>query len=71
MVVEFMLNSDINLSWNNILTSQLVQAAVIIQFDGGPNNYLLWQLRRTRIPNVPYIIDTPMGISAMKIFSFV
>ncbi|MCV9932548.1 MBL fold metallo-hydrolase [Flavobacterium sp. LS1R47] len=31
--------------------------------------YLLWQLKREdRIPNIPYIIDTPMGISALEIF---
>ncbi len=32
--------------------------------------YLLWQLKKeNRIPNIPYIIDTPMGISALDIFS--
>lgn len=32
--------------------------------------YLLWQLKKEdRIPNIPYIIDTPMGISALKIFT--
>lgn len=32
--------------------------------------YLLWQLKKEdRIPNIPYIIDTPMGISALDIFS--
>ncbi|WP_370566795.1 MBL fold metallo-hydrolase RNA specificity domain-containing protein [Flavobacterium sp. GP15] len=31
--------------------------------------YLLWQLKQEkRIPNVPYIIDTPMGINALNIF---
>ncbi|MFT3796447.1 MBL fold metallo-hydrolase [Flavobacterium sp.] len=31
--------------------------------------YLLWQLRKEqRIPDVPYIIDTPMGISVFEIF---
>jgi metallo-beta-lactamase family protein len=31
--------------------------------------YLLWQLKREdRIPNMPYIIDTPMGVSALEIF---
>lgn len=32
--------------------------------------YLLWQLKKeARIPNVPYIIDTPMGISTLEIFT--
>lgn len=32
--------------------------------------FLLWQLRKEkRIPEVPYIIDTPMGISALNVFS--
>lgn len=31
--------------------------------------YLIWQLKREdRIPNIPYIIDTPMGISVLDIF---
>ena len=32
--------------------------------------FLLWQLKEEgRIPNIPYIIDTPMGINALDIFS--
>lgn len=32
--------------------------------------YLLWQLKEEgRIPSIPYIIDTPMGISVLDIFS--
>ncbi len=32
--------------------------------------YLLWQLKQEgKIPNIPYIIDTPMGINALDIFS--
>jgi metallo-beta-lactamase family protein len=32
--------------------------------------FLLWQLKEeNRIPNIPYIIDTPMGINALDIFS--
>jgi metallo-beta-lactamase family protein len=31
--------------------------------------YLLWQLKlEDRIPNIPYVIDTPMGISVLDIF---
>src|SRR5690606_28567886 len=31
--------------------------------------YLLWQLKKeNRIPDVPYILDTPMGISVLEIF---
>ena len=32
--------------------------------------YLIWQLKTEgRIPNVPYILDTPMGASVLNIFS--
>lgn len=32
--------------------------------------YLLWQLKKeNRIPNIPYIIDTPMGISVLELFA--
>lgn len=32
--------------------------------------YLLWQLKEEgKIPNIPYIIDTPMGISVLEIFA--
>ncbi|MFM9987138.1 MBL fold metallo-hydrolase RNA specificity domain-containing protein [Flavobacterium sp.] len=32
--------------------------------------YLLWQLKEeNKIPNIPYIIDTPMGISVLDIFA--
>ncbi len=31
--------------------------------------YLLWQLKEeSKIPNIPYVIDTPMGISVLEIF---
>lgn len=31
--------------------------------------YLIWQLKKQeRIPNIPYIIDTPMGISVLDVF---
>ena len=31
--------------------------------------YLLWQLKKEdRIPNIPYIIDTPMGIDVLHLF---
>ena len=31
--------------------------------------YLLWQLKQeNKIPNIPYVIDTPMGISVFDIF---
>lgn len=32
--------------------------------------YLLWQLKiENRIPSIPYIIDTPMGISVLEVFT--
>jgi metallo-beta-lactamase family protein len=31
--------------------------------------YLLWELKtENRIPNIPYILDTPMGISVLQLF---
>ena len=31
--------------------------------------YLIWQLKKeNKIPNIPYIIDTPMGISVLDVF---
>jgi len=31
--------------------------------------YLLWQLKKeARIPEIPYVIDTPMGISVLQVF---
>jgi len=31
--------------------------------------YLLWQLKEEgRIPNIPYVVDTPMGISMLELF---
>jgi metallo-beta-lactamase family protein len=32
--------------------------------------YLLWQLKEeNKIPNIPYVIDTPMGISVLDVFA--
>lgn len=33
--------------------------------------YLVWQLKNENaIPSMPYVVDTPMGISALEIFTF-
>jgi len=60
--LEQHINCTISVGGTVIIPSFAVERAQTIM-------YLLWQLKEEkRIPNIPYIIDTPMGISAMKIF---
>jgi metallo-beta-lactamase family protein len=60
--LEQHINCTISAGGTVIIPSFAVERAQTIMF-------LLWQLKEEqRIPNVPYIIDTPMGISAMNIF---
>lgn len=61
--LETYINNTIEKGGTIIIPSFAVERAQSIMF-------LLWQLRKEdRIPNVPYIFDTPMGISALKVFS--
>ncbi|CAM3979919.1 MBL fold metallo-hydrolase RNA specificity domain-containing protein [Flavobacterium weaverense] len=60
--LEKYINNAIDEGGTVIIPSFAVERAQTIMF-------LLWQLKQeNRIPNVPYIIDTPMGISALEIF---
>ncbi|MCK8142026.1 MBL fold metallo-hydrolase [Flavobacterium sp. I-SCBP12n] len=60
--LEKYVNHTINSGGTVIIPSFAVERAQTIM-------YLLWQLKQEkRIPNVPYIIDTPMGINALNIF---
>ena len=64
--VKLLLETYINTTYSKggtvIIPSFAVERAQTIM-------YLLWQLKEEdRIPNIPYIIDTPMGISVLEIF---
>ena len=60
--LEMYINNTINVGGTVIIPSFAVERAQVIM-------YLLWQLKQEkRIPDVPFIIDTPMGISALNIF---
>ncbi|SFE23611.1 MBL fold metallo-hydrolase RNA specificity domain-containing protein [Flavobacterium xueshanense] len=61
--LEIYINNAVDKGGTIIIPSFAVERAQTIM-------YLLWQLREEdRIPNIPYIIDTPMGINALNIFS--
>lgn len=61
--LETYINNAVDKGGTIIIPSFAVERAQTIM-------YLLWQLREEdRIPNIPYIIDTPMGINALNIFS--
>jgi metallo-beta-lactamase family protein len=61
--LEMYINNTVEKGGTVIIPSFAVERAQSIM-------YLLWQLKKEdRIPNIPYIIDTPMGISALDIFS--
>ena len=64
--VKLLLETYINNAYHNggtvIIPSFAVERAQTIM-------YLIWQLKQEdKIPNMPYIIDTPMGISMLDIF---
>jgi metallo-beta-lactamase family protein len=61
--LETYVNNTIKKSGTVIIPSFAVERAQTIM-------YLLWQLKEEgKIPNIPYVIDTPMGINALTIFS--
>jgi metallo-beta-lactamase family protein len=61
--LEMIINTTINRGGNVVIPSFAVERAQTIM-------YLLWQLRlQNRIPDIPYIIDTPMGIKVLDIFN--
>jgi metallo-beta-lactamase family protein len=61
--LEIYINNTVQKGGTIIIPSFAVERAQTVM-------YLLWQLKEEgRIPNIPYIIDTPMGISALGIFA--
>lgn len=61
--LEMYINNTVQKRGTIIIPSFAVERAQMIM-------YLLWQLKvEGRIPNIDYIIDTPMGISVLDIFS--
>ncbi len=62
LLLETYINASFSSGGTVIIPSFAVERAQTIM-------YLLWQLKEeNRIPNIPYIIDTPMGISMLQIF---
>ena len=60
--LEIYINNTVAKNGTVIIPSFAVERALSIM-------YLLWQLKlEGRIPDIPYIIDTPMGISVLDIF---
>lgn len=60
--LEMYINNTIKNGGTVIIPSFAVERAQMVM-------YLLWQLREEdKIPNVPYVIDSPMGVSAFEIF---
>ncbi len=61
--VEKIINTTISRGGNVIIPSFAVERVQTVM-------YLIWQLRlQNRIPNVSYIIDTPMGIRVLDVFN--
>ena len=60
--LESIINNTVNRNGNVVIPSFAVERVQTMM-------YLIWQLRKQdRIPNIKYIIDTPMGISVLDIF---
>lgn len=60
--LESYINNTVQQGGTVILPSFAVERAQSVM-------YLLWQLRKAdRIPDIPYVIDTPMGISVLDVF---
>ena len=61
--LEAYINNTVQKGGTVIIPSFAVERAQTIM-------YLLWQLKEeNKIPNIPYVIDTPMGISVLDVFS--
>ncbi len=62
MELEMYINNTFRNGGTTIIPSFAVERAQSLMF-------LLWQLQKeNKIPNIPYIIDSPMGVSAFNIF---
>lgn len=61
--LEMYINNTVQKGGTIIIPSFAVERAQTVM-------YLLWQLKQEgKIPDIPYIIDTPMGISALEIYA--
>ncbi|GGD13856.1 MBL fold metallo-hydrolase [Flavobacterium orientale] len=61
--LENIINETVAKGGNLIIPSFAVERAQTLM-------YLLWQLKKqNRIPDIPYIIDTPMGIKVIDVFN--
>ncbi|MFN3753432.1 MBL fold metallo-hydrolase RNA specificity domain-containing protein [Flavobacterium sp.] len=62
LLLETYINNTVNAKGTIIIPSFAVERAQTLMF-------LLWQLKKEgRIPDIPYVIDTPMGISVLEVF---
>jgi len=60
--LETIINNTFQKGGNVVIPSFAVERAQTVM-------YLLWQLKeQNRIPNIPYVIDTPMGIRVIDVF---
>lgn len=60
--LELIINNTFIKNGNVVIPSFAVERVQTVM-------YLLWQLKKQdKIPNIPYIIDTPMGISVLDVF---
>lgn len=63
MELEMYINNAVQKGGTIIIPSFAVERAQTVM-------YLLWQLKQEgKIPDIPYVIDTPMGISALGIYA--
>ncbi len=61
--LETVINKTLQRGGNVVIPSFAVERVQTVM-------YLIWQLRlQNRIPDVPYIIDTPMGIKVLDVFN--
>jgi metallo-beta-lactamase family protein len=60
--LEMYINNAVHIGGTVIIPSFAVERVQSVM-------YLLWQLKaEKKIPNIPYIVDTPMGISMLELF---
>ncbi|MVO08612.1 MBL fold metallo-hydrolase [Flavobacterium sp. TP390] len=60
--LEIIINNTYNRGGNLIIPSFAVERVQVIM-------YLIWQLKKVnKIPNMRYVIDTPMGIDVLELF---
>jgi len=62
LLLETYINNTVQAGGTVIIPSFAVERAQTLM-------YLLWQLKQEeRLPDIPYVIDTPMGISVLDVF---